>query len=114
MSEENPDTTAVPVTNPVKTHVKDPRRVESGRRLARISKEAKARKKAQLEAIKEEQSISDTEDIVQHRFYTVADAGPAPSRAPRFRLKVYDAILLIIIYIFSLAGPLTPRWRWAL
>jgi hypothetical protein len=62
MSEENPDTTAVPVTNPVKTHVKDPRRVESGRRLARISKEAKARKKAQLEAIKEEQSISDTED----------------------------------------------------
>ena len=35
MSEENPDTTAVPVTNPVKTHVKDPRRVESGRRLAR-------------------------------------------------------------------------------
>ena len=58
MSEVNPDTTAVPVTNPVKTHVKDPRRVESGRRLARISKEAKARKKAQLEAIKEE----DTED----------------------------------------------------
>ena len=37
----------------------------------------------------------------QRRFYTVADAayatGPAPSRAPRFRLKVYDAILLIII-----------------
>jgi hypothetical protein len=63
MSEENPDTTAVPVTNPVKTHVKDPKRVESGRRLARISKEAKARKKAQLEAIKEEeQSIMDTED----------------------------------------------------
>ncbi|CAB4007391.1 Hypothetical predicted protein [Paramuricea clavata] len=63
MSEENPDTTAVPVTNPVKTHVTDPRRVELGRRLAKISKEAKARKKAQLEAIKEEeQSISDTED----------------------------------------------------
>jgi hypothetical protein len=63
MSEENPDTTAVPVTNPVKTHVKDIKRVESGRRLARISKEAKARKKAQLEAIKEEeQSIMDTED----------------------------------------------------
>jgi hypothetical protein len=63
MSEVNPDTTAVPVTNPVKTHVKDPRRVEAGRRLARISKEAKARKKAQLEAIKEdEQSITDTED----------------------------------------------------
>ena len=63
MSEENPDTTAVPVTNPVKTHVKDPRKVESGRRLARISKEAKARKKAQLEAIRgEEQSIMDTED----------------------------------------------------
>ena len=38
---------------------------------------------------------------MQRRFYTVADAayatGPAPSRAPRFRLKVYDAILLIII-----------------
>jgi hypothetical protein len=55
MSEENPDTTAVPVTNPVKTHVKDPRRVEAGRRLARVSKEAKARKKAQLEAIREEE-----------------------------------------------------------
>ena len=55
MSEVNPDTVAVPVTNPVKTHVKDPRRVEAGRRLARISKEAKARKKAQLEAIKEEE-----------------------------------------------------------
>jgi hypothetical protein len=63
MSEENPDTTAVPVTNPVKTHVKDPRRVESGRRLAKISKVAKARKKAQLEAIKEEEkSIPDIED----------------------------------------------------
>jgi hypothetical protein len=63
MSEVNPDTTAVPITNPVKTHVKDPRRVEAGRRLARISKEAKARKKAKLEAIKEEeQSITDKED----------------------------------------------------
>ncbi|CAB3985873.1 Hypothetical predicted protein [Paramuricea clavata] len=63
MSEVNPDTTAVPVTNPVKTHVKDPRRVEAGRRLAKISKEAKARKKAQLETIKEEeQSITNTED----------------------------------------------------
>ena len=63
MLEANPDTTAVPVTNPVKTRVKDPRRVKSGRRLAKISKEAKARKKAQLEAIKEEeQSITDTED----------------------------------------------------
>jgi hypothetical protein len=63
MSEENPDTTAVPVTNPVKTHVKDPRRVKSGRRLGKISKEAKARKKAQLKAIEEEeQSIPDTED----------------------------------------------------
>ncbi|CAB4020655.1 Hypothetical predicted protein [Paramuricea clavata] len=55
MSEENPDTTAVPVTNPVKTRVKDPRKVEAGRRLAKISKEAKARKKAQLEAIKKEE-----------------------------------------------------------
>ena len=63
MSEDNPDTTAAPVTNPTKTRIKDPRRVESGRRLARISKEAKARKKAQLESIKEEeQSITDTED----------------------------------------------------
>jgi hypothetical protein len=63
MSQENTDTTAVPVTKPVRTRVKDPKRVESGRRLARISKEAKARKKAQLEAIKEEeQSITDTED----------------------------------------------------
>ena len=55
MSEVNPDTAEVPVTNPVKTHVKDPRRVEAGRRLARISKEAKARKKARLETIKEEE-----------------------------------------------------------
>jgi hypothetical protein len=75
MSEENPDTTAVPVTNPVKTHVKDPRRVESGRRLARISKEAKARKKAQLEAIKEEQSISDTEDIGDGSVVTLERVG---------------------------------------
>ena len=55
MSEVNPDTTAVLVTNPVKTRVKDPRRVEAGRRLAKISKEAKARKKARLEAVKEEE-----------------------------------------------------------
>jgi hypothetical protein len=63
MSEVNPDTAEVPVTNPVKTHVKDPRRVEAGRRLSKISKEAKARKKAKLEAIREEeQGITDTED----------------------------------------------------
>jgi hypothetical protein len=62
MSEVNPDTIAVPVTNLVKTHVKDPRRVEAGRRLARISKEAKARKKAQLEAIKEEEQNVPTEE----------------------------------------------------
>jgi predicted metallo-beta-lactamase superfamily hydrolase len=55
MSEVNPDTTAVLVTNPVKTRVKDPRRVEAGRRLAKISKEAKARKKARLEVVKEEE-----------------------------------------------------------
>jgi hypothetical protein len=55
MPEVNPDRTAVLVTNPVKTHVKDPRRVEAGRRLAKISKEAKARKKARLEAVKEEE-----------------------------------------------------------
>jgi hypothetical protein len=55
MSEVNPDTTAVLVTNPVKTRVKDPRRVEAGCRLAKISKEAKARKKARLEAVKEEE-----------------------------------------------------------
>jgi hypothetical protein len=48
---------------------------------------------------KEKRKVTIT--CAQHRFYTVADAayatGPAPSRAPRFRLKVYDAILLIII-----------------
>jgi hypothetical protein len=76
MSEENPDTTAVPVTNPTKTRVKDPRRVESGRRLARISKEAKARKKAQLEAIRgEEQSIMDTEDKGDGSIVTLERAG---------------------------------------
>ena len=76
MSEENSDTTAVPVTNPVKTHVKDPRRVESGRRLAKISKEAKARKKAQLEAIKEEeQSIPDTEDKGEKSIVTLERVG---------------------------------------
>jgi hypothetical protein len=76
MSEENSDTTAVPVTNPVKTHVKDPRRVESGRRLAKISKEAKARKKAQLEAIKEEeQSIPDTEDKGDKSIVTLERVG---------------------------------------
>jgi hypothetical protein len=67
MSEENPDTTAVPVTNPVKTHVKDPRRVEAGRRLARISKEAKARKKAQLGAIKEEEQNAPIEESENER-----------------------------------------------
>ena len=67
MSEVNPDTTAVPVTNPVKTHVKDPRRVEAGRRLARISKEAKARKKAQLEAIKEEEQNVPIEESENER-----------------------------------------------
>ena len=76
MPEVNPDTTAVPVTNPVKTHVKDPRRVEAGRRLARISKEAKARKKAQLEAIKEEeQSITDTEDKGDESMVTLEGVG---------------------------------------
>jgi hypothetical protein len=43
MLEENPCTTAVLITNPVKTHVKDPKKVEAGRRLAKISREAKAR-----------------------------------------------------------------------
>ena len=37
MSEEN----QVTVTNPVKTHVKNPRRVETGRRLAKISQDAR-------------------------------------------------------------------------
>jgi hypothetical protein len=41
---------ATTVTNPVKTHVKDPRRVEAGKRLAKISQEAKARKRAAREA----------------------------------------------------------------
>ncbi|CAB4026564.1 Hypothetical predicted protein [Paramuricea clavata] len=62
MSEVNPDTTAVPLTNPVKTHVKDSRRVEAGRRLAMISKEAKARKKARLEAIMEDEENVLTEE----------------------------------------------------
>jgi hypothetical protein len=76
MSEENSDTTAVPVTNPVKTHVKDPRRVESGRRLAKISKEAKSRKNAQLEAIKEEeQSIPDSEDKGDESIVTLERVG---------------------------------------
>ena len=76
MSEENPDTTAVPVTNPVKTHVKDPRRVESGRRLARISKVAKARKKAQLEAIKEEeQNVPDVDDKGEGSIVTLKRVG---------------------------------------
>jgi hypothetical protein len=61
MSEENPSTTSVPVTNPVKTHVKDPKKVEAGRRLAKISQEAKAKKRAQREAIKEEQNVLDVE-----------------------------------------------------
>jgi hypothetical protein len=50
------------VTNPVKTHVKDPKKVEAGRRLANISQEAKARKRAQREAIKEEQNVLDVEN----------------------------------------------------
>jgi hypothetical protein len=62
MSEDNPSTTAVPVTNPVKTHVKDPKKVEAGRRLAKISQEAKARKRAQREAIKEGQNVPDVEN----------------------------------------------------
>jgi hypothetical protein len=58
MSEENQGT----VTNPVKTHVKDPKKLEAGRRLAKISQEAKARKRAQLETIKEEQNVLDVEN----------------------------------------------------
>ena len=54
MSEENPST----VTKPVKTHVKDPKKVEAGRRRQK----AKARKRAQLEAIKEEQNVLDVEN----------------------------------------------------
>ncbi|CAB4037106.1 Hypothetical predicted protein, partial [Paramuricea clavata] len=66
----------VPVTNPTKTRVKDPRRVVSGRSLARISKEAKARKEAQLEAIKEEeQSITDTEDKGDGSIVTLESVG---------------------------------------
>ena len=60
MSEENPNTTAV--TNPVKTHDKDPKKVEAGRRIAKISQEAKARKRAQREAMKEEQNILDVKN----------------------------------------------------
>jgi lantibiotic modifying enzyme len=62
MSEENPCTTAVLITNPVKTHVKDPKKVEAGRKLAKISQEAKARKRAQRKAMKEEQNVLDVEN----------------------------------------------------
>ena len=62
MSEENPSTTAVPVTNPVKAHVKDSKKVEAGRRLVKISQEAKARKSVQREATKEEQNVPDVEN----------------------------------------------------
>ncbi|CAB4037630.1 Hypothetical predicted protein, partial [Paramuricea clavata] len=62
MAEEKPSTTTVPITNPVKAHVKDPKKVEAGRRLAKISQEAKARKRAELEAIKEEQNVLDVEN----------------------------------------------------
>ncbi|CAB3991946.1 Hypothetical predicted protein [Paramuricea clavata] len=44
---ENPAPTTV--TDPVKTRVKDPRRVEAGKKLAAISQQAKAAKKARLE-----------------------------------------------------------------
>jgi hypothetical protein len=53
MSGDNPNAstrTTETVTNPVNTHVKDPRRVEARRRLARISQEAKAKKRAQRDA----------------------------------------------------------------
>ena len=50
--------------------------MESGRRLARISKEAKARKKAQLEAIKEEeQSIPDVDDKGEGSIVTLERVG---------------------------------------
>jgi hypothetical protein len=71
MSEENPST----VTNPVKTHVKNPKKVESGRRLAKISQEAKARKRAQLEAIKEEQNVLDAENKCEGSAITLERIG---------------------------------------
>ena len=71
MSEENPST----VTNPVKTHVKDPKKVEAGRRLAKISQEAKARKRAQLEAIKEEQNVLDVEKKYEGSAITLERVG---------------------------------------
>ena len=71
MSEENPST----FTNPVKTHVKDPKKVEAGRRLAKISQEAKARKRAQLEAIKEEQNVLDVENKCERSAITLERVG---------------------------------------
>ncbi|CAB3995239.1 Hypothetical predicted protein [Paramuricea clavata] len=63
MSEVNPDTAAVPVTNP---------EGGGGRRLAKISKEAKARKKARFEAIKEEQNVL-TEESENERSIVTLD-----------------------------------------
>jgi hypothetical protein len=60
MSEENLST----VTNPVKTHVKDPKKVE-----------AKARKRAQLEAIKEEQNVLDVENKCEGSAITLERVG---------------------------------------
>jgi hypothetical protein len=71
MSEENPST----VTNPVKTHVKDSKKVEAGRRLAKISQEAKARKRAQREATKEEQNVLDAENKCEVSVITLERVG---------------------------------------
>ena len=71
MSEENQST----VTNPVKTHVKDPKKVEAGRRLAKISREAKAGKRAQLEAIQEEQNVLYVENKCEGSAITLKRVG---------------------------------------
>ncbi|CAB3992194.1 Hypothetical predicted protein [Paramuricea clavata] len=71
MSEENPST----VTNSVKTHVKDPKKVEAGRKLAKISQEANARTRAQLEAIKEEQNVLDVENKCEGSAITLERVG---------------------------------------
>jgi hypothetical protein len=71
MSEENPSTG----TNPVKTHVKVSKKVEAGRRLAKISQEAKARKRAQLEAIKEEKNVLDIENKCELSAITLERVG---------------------------------------
>jgi hypothetical protein len=75
MTEMNPGTTE-PITNPVKTHVKDPRRVEAGSRLAKISQEAKDWKRPQREeAAMEEQDALNAENRCEWSAITLERVG---------------------------------------